>query len=312
MAINLDNVKAITHNNKEVIKIEDSNGNVIWKKAPDVIYFSNYSTSTSPATAITYKIENDTWSPQSWNYNMVKGNEIWTDGTHIYWNGANIGSKVLNETTMEWENKSWPEFQGIWSGTKVFEFKGDIYYSSGADHRIYNKTTGAWEDASTMFPGLPVSFEGDSFWTDGIFYYYTSGANKYCYYGTQWTSINWSGGIGNFSGYHTWTDGTNTYCTHNNTVYYHTPRSTRWTAITSNGPTNYNGTRTFKYNGDVYMIQNSSPYEMYKLTSSDTTQVTWTKVDFANHPTYASDIRADYFWSLDGRVTASCVSYTTK
>ena len=30
MSINLDNVKAITHNNKDVIKIEDSNGNVIW------------------------------------------------------------------------------------------------------------------------------------------------------------------------------------------------------------------------------------------------------------------------------------------
>lgn len=31
MAINLDNVKSITHNNKTVVKIEDSNGNTIWE-----------------------------------------------------------------------------------------------------------------------------------------------------------------------------------------------------------------------------------------------------------------------------------------
>ena len=34
MAVDMSNVKQIMHNNKEVIKIEDSSGHVIWQKGP--------------------------------------------------------------------------------------------------------------------------------------------------------------------------------------------------------------------------------------------------------------------------------------
>lgn len=35
MAVNMSNVKQIMHNNKEVIKIEDSSGHIIWQKVPE-------------------------------------------------------------------------------------------------------------------------------------------------------------------------------------------------------------------------------------------------------------------------------------
>lgn len=309
MAINLDNVKAITHNNKEVIKIEDSNGNVIWKKA-DVIYYSSYSSSNP----ITYKIENDTWSSQSWNYNTIKGNQIWTDGTNIFWNQSGTGSKVLNQTTMEWEDKSWPEFSDTWNGDKVLMIEGNIYYVSGAVRKIYDKTTGTWSDTSAIFSGLPTTAQGADIWYDGENYYWSAGSGKQYVFNKQtqqWVSKTWNGFTSPFA-YYTWTDGTNVYLTNNNKTYYLNKATSTWTQITSNGTNKYTGTRTFKYDGNIYLLENSSPYEMYKLTSSDATQVTWTRVDFTNHPTYSSSIRGDYFWSLNGRVTASCVAYTTK
>lgn len=315
MAINLDNVKAITHNNKDVIKIEDSNGNIIWEKesGSDVIYYSNYNSSTTPVTALTYQITNDTWFPQSWNFDLVRGNEIWTDGTDIFWNGSGIGAKVLNQNTMEWEEKSWPEFTTTWSGNNVFKFNGNIYYSSGADHRIYNKALGVWEDASTMFPGLPASFEGSNFWNDGEDDYYSQSNNQYIFNKTtqRWTSKSWSG-LSGFSAYHVWTNGTYVYCLYQSKQYRLNKSTSTWSQVPTYGTKNYNGTRTFKYGGDIYLLENASPYEMYKLNNAGASSVSWTKVDFANHPTYGSSIRGDYMWSLNGRVTASCVSYTTK
>lgn len=38
MSINMANVKQIMHNNKEVIKIEDSLGHIIWQKEPEQPY----------------------------------------------------------------------------------------------------------------------------------------------------------------------------------------------------------------------------------------------------------------------------------
>ena len=35
MAVDMSNVKQIMHNNKEVIKIEDSLGHIIWQKVPE-------------------------------------------------------------------------------------------------------------------------------------------------------------------------------------------------------------------------------------------------------------------------------------
>ena len=54
MAINLDNVTQITYNNKSVIKIEDSNGNIIWQKQIEkqltISYYMVCSVGNTPAS----------------------------------------------------------------------------------------------------------------------------------------------------------------------------------------------------------------------------------------------------------------------
>lgn len=110
MAINLDNVKAITHNNKDVIKIEDSNGNVIWSKAPagfnDLYYVGKiYSSYLNVEYSNKIDTQAGTSTPETYMSNVLPNaayhTTYFTDGTKIYI----IGPVYTKNTTTQNLNK---------------------------------------------------------------------------------------------------------------------------------------------------------------------------------------------------------------
>ena len=80
MSVNLDNVKAIVHNNKNVVKIEDSHG-IVWQAPTASKFYLNvfglYSTTASKTGYVNAGMFGDTLSTNtaftssfqdSWNY----------------------------------------------------------------------------------------------------------------------------------------------------------------------------------------------------------------------------------------------------
>lgn len=82
MAVNMSNVKQIMHNNKEVIKIEDSSGHIIWQKAQPKRYLYKVS--------ITYK-------GSTWVYD-TKGNR------------KTLTATMYSETPLNRTDASWDAF----------------------------------------------------------------------------------------------------------------------------------------------------------------------------------------------------------
>lgn len=316
MAINLDNVTAITHNNKDVIKIEDSQGRIIWQlpSTQETLYYSY----ESGATIFQKKLENDTFSEVTWGIaHPSEGNNIWSDGEHVYYSkGSN--HYVLNESDMTWSTKTWNVLTNF-DGNYVWTDGTDIYYSTGSSQYVLNKTTSTWNPKTW---GGYTRIGGNNVWYLNVdshtYTIFSNGTSQY-YFDTgnsAWRTFNWSASgsaITNFSGYNVWTYGTNTYLSQGNKTYVLSYASgSKWTEITSNGTTLITGGKIFKYNGELYGTENSSPYQMYKLTSADRTQVTWTRFDFTNQPAAQAEFRGDMFWNEKGRSTALAVMYTKK
>lgn len=91
MAIDMTTVKAITHNNKDVIKIEDSNGRTLWEKAPTVqltrIAISGYTTRLEVNTAFVYggtvrAYYSDNTNRVVTSYATFSGYDMSTSGTY--------------------------------------------------------------------------------------------------------------------------------------------------------------------------------------------------------------------------------------
>lgn len=320
MSINLDNVKAITHNNKDVIKIEDSQGRIIWQlqSTPEILYYSY----ESGATLIQKKLENNTFSDVTWGItHAATGNNIWSDGENIYYSSDSGNTNyVLDESNMTWSAKTWIGQTTI-NGNRIWTDGTDIFYSNGStSQKVLDKSTSTW--STKTWNGAPSSLAGNYIWylnVNGVTRIMFSNAGSQYYFRTNnstWTTFNWSASgsdITSFYGYNVWTDGTNTYLSQDNKTYVLTYTSGgKWTEITSNGTTAIPGGRMFKYNGEIYGIENNSPYEVYKLTSADTTQVTWTKVTFTDQPVLQAAFRGDMFWNTNGRSSASAVMFTKK
>ena len=316
MSINLDNVKAITHNNKDVIKIEDSQGRIIWQlpSTSEILYYSI----ENAVAVIQKKLQDDAFSDVTWGtYRPLKGNSIWSDGDYIYYSESG-NNYVFNESTTTWSETS---FNGMndFDGNNVWTDGTNIYYSSGTTQKVLDKNTKTWSDKTWI---NLTNFGGNNVWTAaGRIFYSSSGTNYELNVSTDtWTSFSFTPSITSIAGYQIWTDGTNIYWNNysSNTgqmrriVLDYNPGVHALYTCGSNGTNKYMGSRTFKYKGDIYMIESASPYQMYKLTSSNTSQVTWTRFDFTNQPSVSTEFRGDRFWDKNGRSSAGSVAITKK
>ena len=129
MAIDMSNVKQIMHNNKEVIKIEDSNGNVLWENKKgstinitigsgqemNIRQYANY-IQIPPMPEIRQFISRKIGV----SMNQVKLTKMNIDGSTLYWGKWSDG-----------EQTPYLSFQsGVWNDT-VFFGGGDTVSNTG-------------------------------------------------------------------------------------------------------------------------------------------------------------------------------------
>ena len=148
------------------------------------------------------------WEEKVWNgFTEISGDNIWTDGTDIYYSN---GSKhyVLNKETSTWEEKVWNGFTEIF-GDDIWTDGVDIYYSNVSKQYVLNKETFTWEEKKwngfTVFNGLDI-------WTDGTNIYYSNYSNQYELNNetSTWEEKIWNG-YTNISGRCIWANGSNVY-----------------------------------------------------------------------------------------------------
>lgn len=211
MSINLDNVTAITHNNKDVIKIEDSNGNVIWNK---VTYFTNlYANTTYNYVPLSEEIDaaNKSTSSKTWNgLSSFDGNYIWSDGTNIYYSGGST-QYVLDVSTSTWTAKTWNGL-ATFDGTNVWYDGTNFHCDVATTHYILDLSTSTW--SVQTWNGFTGNFTGKNVWSDGTNIYLDSGSTVHYVLDVStstWVAHTWNG-LSSVSG--------GGMCKINNDIYY--------------------------------------------------------------------------------------------
>lgn len=211
MSINLDNVTAITHNNKDVIKIEDSLGHVIWSK---VTYFTKlYANTTHNYIPLSEEIDvvNKTTSSKTWSgLSSFDGNYIWSDGTNIYYSGG-YTQYVLDVSTSTWTTKTWNGLTILY-GDQVWYDGTNFHYDRGTDHYILDLSTSTW--SAQTWRGFTSNFTGNNVWSDGTNIYLDSGSTTHYVLDVStstWIAKTWNG-LSSFNG--------NGMCKINNDIYY--------------------------------------------------------------------------------------------
>ena len=203
MAINLDNVKSITHNNKDVIKIEDSNGNVIWSKGPQpfgtLFYLSrlknsytskNYYNKVIPSTGVVTQNTYPSNVFPTWNTQ----HPFFTDGTDIYmlgnlWSETDTSAqsnKLAKEQgysygCFNWDSITVPSGKAF-HASNIFSDGTNIYISPATTETSvysFNKSTHTFTQITPSFyhEGTRISglyFSGSAFYTDGTDLYYAT------------------------------------------------------------------------------------------------------------------------------------------
>lgn len=136
------------------------------------------------------------WESHIWGgLAIFNGNDVWTDGTNIYYSHG-TGQYILNKDTNTWEPVTWnglTDFNGsnIWTDAAYTEdtdsFNGftiirytwteesNIYYGDRLKQYRLDRATGTWEPV--ILPEYAVS--DNKVWTDGTNIYYSNGARQY-------------------------------------------------------------------------------------------------------------------------------------
>ena len=296
MSINLDNVTAIVHNNKDVIKIEDSNGNVIWQQQSGDKYLFRLNSNTSTALN-TRTLEFTKFDAGSSNSNAVEGN-CWTDGTNVYLsrgNGTITDSRyqrVVNfngNTVSTSPANTWNGGPSTLLGCYTFTTNGtDIYASTSSINNVYKLTPSTKEWVSSSLSGTSSGYKSTDIFKFGGVTYCIYDSNHIKMYNTttnQWGfKKNQSGSAYTMQGKYFWspdgvhlfyTDGT--YNLKYNASTFDTVNS-YWSGPTASSSSVQN---MFKIDNDTYLITGTTNnWVIYKLdnTTLDNTTLTWTDV----------------------------------
>lgn len=221
MAINLNNVKAITHNNKDVIKIEDSNGNIIWEKEQleliipcrFAVSSSSYATSTGTLEPGTINIDQDGTSMPFTKTVYFIPYYLWSDGDYWYIdsssNSVHYKFDLVNESVT---SNTWNVSNNNIEGDKIWTDGTDIYCSNGnGSTYLFDKTNKTW--SSINFGSGDVStIYGQYVWSDGTDVYYGYSGTNYTFHKSDRSWHNdGAPSFSSFDGRYVWTDGTEIY-----------------------------------------------------------------------------------------------------
>lgn len=200
MSINLDNVTAIVHNNKDVIKIEDSNGNVIWQSGPS--YYSNiFCNCPTPFASNQFDPQTQTVSAKTWTNAPTDAAASTFSGRYVtvwkgnayYIDGSSQAYK-LDLATSTWSTVPWPSYINY---TYYLWTDGNhLYYSNSTTHYVLGDDDVTWSNKTWTGPIAQMSFNGAEVWTDGTDIY-ISGGSAYQYVLDRttgvWSNKTWNG-----------------------------------------------------------------------------------------------------------------------
>jgi len=326
MSINMADVKQIMHNNKEVVKIEDSLGNILWQKPSSITYPYLFMSNSNYCYTKDVNVE-WTWANNSSNYSNIlpvsQGQYIWVDNNKLYcsYGGKHYRYKNgldnfnLNATAV---SDNWIELSDttdVW-GNSILKVNGTIYgFKWGGTNTVYkwNSSTETWTDDTSNWDFSNISSThvyGDNLWTDGTdIYCQLSDRNisildqSTLTWGTpqrtNYPTVN--------NSYYYWTDGTDVYYDSSSNHFIWNKSTKQWVAKTWTGMPNnrFNGNEVFYYNGDIYVRGYASPYNIYKL---DKATSTWTQT-YTNPMGSSNSFRGARMWDLGGRSTANTIPW---
>lgn len=299
MAIDMTTVKAISYNNKDVVKIEDGQGNILWQAGTPPTPVDFLYVASSSSANYQFEIINDTVSRKTWIGVQPAAPQMWYDGTEIRYNPSNY-TWTLDTSTNTWTRAS----SGIsLNGGDMWSDGTNIYAgnANGAQY-IYDKVNKTW---SPYTWGTPVdgitSPAGWKIWSDGT-NYLCSPANDSKTYKLDTNTNAWEYYFtGNWDAREFWSpDGGNTIYYSNNGTKRYDKVNHVLTNVTGGG--GLYGANIFKYNNKIYAIKNDK--YLYELTIDTTTDtITQVKSDM-----YIANINVGVnwcFWDLNGKRSLS-------
>lgn len=274
MAINLDNVKSITHNNKEVVKIEDSNGNTIWQKKYNQYMYG-------------YTCQLDTLNKAFGNgfgytsdYNVLEGQRVWYDGTDFI---LQIGAKAYK---VNFSTKRFTNYNPTGAGSLPTDNTWPLIWFDGTNviwgGSTYDKSTNSWSGNSPWGTHAPRTTPGVFLFKGNL--YYCNGVNKLKLLDTDRhtddTEITFSsnfnsGGASDYYGVYAWSpDGNRLFWSSDGYQSILDVDTGTTTYITWTGDLNYFiGADVVRLQDKLYVIRSGHIYEMdidnYTLTNVD-------------------------------------------
>lgn len=293
--INLSNVKAITHNNKEVTKIEDNLGRILWQKSTpptritDIYYRSGSST---------YKLDiiNKTMEKYTTNNGVGNGNQIIGIGNDlVYWTGTTVRDVVFDDV-----NKTCTYTNSAHTLPAVNN-AGNCSYNPGLSNKFYvcgysNITAYEVNSDYTYSSKTFTNYVGGNcvFKWKGNYYGVTNVNDSYLYKyeNDDWVLTN----IPNPSSstWDIWVYGDRLLYDHGTDHLEYDENNNTWNTHTWSGAINFDGCRVFNDNIDTYILAGARQMYIIDMTT-DTISSYWTWTS-----SVGPAMRADYLISSKG------------
>ena len=303
MSVNLDNVKAIVHNNKNVVKIENSHG-IVWQKTPeptrDILYYINSST--------IYKL--DMKNKVGTQYSIASGASGGNGGMIIGTNSKlyKFYSGQFYPITIDDTNNTFT-FGSSECSVNDSNYNGNQAhcYPATRNFQLYatraNSTT--IKDISTPVP--------PSGWTVTDLTDTIKGNCTFVYNGTMYGSTQASGVLlskwdptsgwvsqsvftnlpSNCYAYHVWVLGNRVFCDNGSNHYEYNFTNKTWDTHTWTGLSSFNGARVFTDGVDIYEVGGTGSSTSIHILDPSTD--TWSQ-----YWTFSVSIRGDYIINSKG------------
>lgn len=194
------------------------------------------------------------------------------------WQEVGSGSQTLAElddvdiNLIEWYTKTWTGLTNF-SGDNIWSDGENIYYSSGYNQYVLDKSTLTW--STETWWGL-TNFDGAYIWSDGENIYCSDWSNQYVLdkSTSTWTTKEWTG-LTSINGENIWSDGENIYYSSNSNHYILDKSTSTWSTKEWTGLTSFSGDNIWSDGDNIYYSLGSSQYILDKSTSTWSTK-TWT------------------------------------
>lgn len=295
MSIDMTTVKQIMHNNKEVSKIEDTNGNVLWQKPliRNKLYYFN------GADISEYDFENKTitaYTAKSGSASLVgaglSGSFIFGYNGDLYCGTVtssvqNIFKLELDTVNQEYNFTDMSATLPAINGNCSFRDGNNIIWTTASDTGNIN----SWPDGQVIGTYGGGLSGNNVLKYDNKIYAFRASTYMYEYNNGTYTQTSHSTPGGNNPAYQVWfLNGTMYYM---NTKEYDSDNNTWPTKTWSGGMGSFNGSRVFTDGIDIYQVGGTGTNKnIWKL---DVATSTW-----STYWTVPTAIRGDYFFNTKG------------